>query len=195
MRWLYFTLFKRGRSLAEEKTLSSKYLYKGKILNWRIDTVQSPDGREATREIVEHQDVICVVPVNASGEILLIRQYRQAIKKELLEIPAGGIEPGESPDEAVRREMQEETGYFPGKLERMGGFYSSPGFCSEYLYLYLATDLKPSRLMAEDSEGIEVVPVKPRQIKQLIRSAAICDSKSQAGLLYYLELYKKTSAK
>ncbi len=178
--------------MAEEKTISSRYVYKGRILNLRIDTVQSADGHEGTREIVEHQDVICVVPVNASGEILLVRQYRQAVGKELLEIPAGGIEAGENVEEAVRRELQEEIGYFPEKIERMGGFYSSPGFCSEYLYLYLATDLKPSRLIAEDTEGINAVPIKPRQIKRLIRSGEICDSKSMAGLLYYLEYRRKS---
>ena len=89
------------------------------------------------------------------------------------------------------REMQEETGFLPRKLVRLGGFYSTPGYCTEYLYLYLATDLTPSRLYDEDTEGIEVVPVPVAQVTELIMSQKICDAKSIAGLLAYLE-YRKS---
>ena len=123
--------------------------------------------------------------------ILLVRQYRKAVEKELLEIPAGGIDPGEDPDTAVKRELQEEIGYIPGKIERLNGFYSTPGFCTEYLYLYLATDLRPGRLYAEDTAGIQIVRVRPRQVLRMIRSGEICDSKSIAGLLYYLDYRRR----
>jgi ADP-ribose pyrophosphatase len=176
--------------LVEEKTISSRYIFKGRAFNVRVDTVTNASGQETTREIVEHNDCVTVVPVDANGDILLVRQFRKAIEKELLEIPAGGIDPGEDPPTAVKRELQEEIGYLPGKIERLGGFYSTPGFCNEYLHLYLATDLKPGRLYAEDTPGIETVRIKPRQILNLIRSGEICDSKSIAGLLYYLE-YRK----
>jgi ADP-ribose pyrophosphatase len=174
--------------LAEEKTVSSRSLFKGRAFNIRIDTVITADKRESTREIVEHCACIAVIAVDANGDILLVRQYRKAIEKELLEIPAGGIDPGEDPETAVKRELQEEIGYLPGRVEQLGGFYSSPGFCTEYLYLFLATDLKPSRLYAEDTPGIETVRIKPQQIRSMIKSAEICDSKSVAGLLYYLDL-------
>jgi ADP-ribose pyrophosphatase len=173
--------------LVEERTLSSRYAFKGRALNLRIDTVINADGEKTTREIVEHSQCIAVVPVDSNGDILLVRQFRKALEKELLEIPAGGIEPGEDPAEAVRRECQEEIGFLPGRTAPLGGFYSSPGFCTEYLHLYLATDLQPARLVAEDTAGIEVVRIKPRQIKKLIYSGEICDSKSVAGLLLYLE--------
>jgi ADP-ribose pyrophosphatase len=172
--------------LAEEKTLSSRYIYKGSILNLRVDAVQCPDGHQSQREIIEHAECVAVVPVNDNGDILLVRQFRKAIEKDLLEIPAGGIEKNEDPETAVRRELQEEIGYLPGKVERLGGFYSSPGFCNEYLHLFLATSLKSSRLVAEDTESITVVAVKPERIKALIASGEICDSKSIAGLLSYL---------
>lgn len=175
----------------EEKTISSRYVFKGRALNLRIDTVINAEGHETTREIVEHSECIAVVPVDAEGNILLVRQFRKALEKELLEIPAGGIDPGESAPTAVVRELQEEIGFIPGKVEKMGGYYSSPGFCNEFLHLYLATDLKASRLYAEDTPGIETIKIKPRQIKQLIKSGEICDSKSVAGLLYYLEYRKK----
>jgi ADP-ribose pyrophosphatase len=174
----------------EEKTISSCYIFKGRAFNVRVDTVTNAGGQETTREIVEHNECVTVVPVDAEGDILMVRQFRKAIEKELLEIPAGGIDPGEDPPTAVKRELQEEIGYLPEKIEPMGGFYSTPGFCNEYLYLYLATDLKSSRLYAEDTPGIETVKIKPRQILKLIRSGEICDSKSIAGLLRYLE-YRK----
>lgn len=177
--------------MAEEKTISSRYIFKGRAINVRIDTVINASGQETTREIVEHCECIAVVPVDANGDILLVKQYRKAIEKELLEIPAGGIDPGEDPPTAVKRELQEEIGHIPGRLERLGGFYSSPGFCTEYLHLFLATDLQPSQLYAEDTAGIQTVRIKPRQIRQLIRSGEICDSKTVAGLLYYLDYRKK----
>jgi ADP-ribose pyrophosphatase len=177
--------------LVEEKTISSRYIFKGRAFNVRVDTVTNATGQETTREIVEHNECVTVVPVDSNGDILMVRQFRKAIEKDLLEIPAGGIDPGEDPPTAVKRELQEEIGYLPGKIVRLGGFYSTPGFCNEYLYLYLATDLKPSRLYAEDTPGIETVKIKPRQILKLIRSGEICDSKSIAGLLYYLDYRKK----
>ncbi len=181
--------------MAEEKTISSRSIFKGRAFGVRIDTVINASGEETTREIVEHAECIAVVPVDANGDILLVRQFRKAVEKELLEIPAGGIDPGEDPPTAVKRELQEEIGHLPGKIERLGGYYSSPGFCTEYLYLYLASDLKPSQLYAEDTAGIQTVRVKPSQIRRMIQNGEICDSKSIAGLLYYLEYCKKLKSK
>ncbi len=173
-----------------EETLSSRMVYEGRAVNLRVDTVRTPGGRETTREIVEHEECVAVIAVDEKGDILLVEQFRKPVEKELLEIPAGGIDPGETPEDSVRREMREETGFLPRKLEKLGGFYSSPGFCTEYLYLYLATDLVSSPLQAEDSEGIKLVRVPPAQIPALIASGAICDAKSIAGLLTFLECRK-----
>jgi ADP-ribose pyrophosphatase len=148
-----------------------------------VDKVEKPNGRRTTREIVEHSDCVAIVARDGEGRVLLVRQFRQAVGRELLEIPAGGIEPGEDAAECVRRELQEETGYFPRQVERLGGFYAAPGYCTEYLHLYSATDLVPSRLYAEDTEGIEVVPVPLSHIPQLVASGEVCDAKSIAALL------------
>lgn len=169
-----------------ERTVTSRFVYTGQIIKLRIDTVETTRGRRATREIVEHADCIAVVPVDEQGSILLVKQYRYAVGKELLEIPAGGIDPGEDAISAVRREMSEETGFSPKTVNKLGGFYSSPGFCTEYMHIFLATDLMPNRLEAEDTEAITVVRVKPKDIEGLIASGAICDSKSVAGLCIYL---------
>jgi len=177
--------------LANEKTLSSQVIFEGRAVKLRVDTVQTADGRQTTREIVEHADCVAIVAVDADDNVLLVKQFRKAPEKELLEIPAGGIDDSEDAEAAVIREMQEETGFRPQKVERLGGFYSSPGFCSEYLHLYLATDLTPGQLYAEDTGGIEVVRVPVARISELVTSGKIEDAKTIAGLLAYLE-YRKS---
>jgi ADP-ribose pyrophosphatase len=179
---------------ATEKTLLRKYIYEGHVIKLRVDTVLTPDGRRTTREVVEHPDSIVVVAVDAEDNILLVDQYRTPLGKNLLEIPAGGIEKGEDAAAAATREMQEETGYKPQKLVFLTGFYTSPGFTNEYLHLYLATDLVPSHLRAEDTAGIELVRVPVAQLTDMITSGRIQDAKSIAGLLLMLE-WRKTNIK
>jgi ADP-ribose pyrophosphatase len=174
-----------------EETLSSREIFDGRAIKVRIDTVRTADGRQSTREIVEHDDCIAVVAVDADDNILLVEQYRKPVERDLLEIPAGGIDEGEDAETAVIREMREETGFRPGKLVRLGGFYSAPGYATEYLYLYLVTDLTPAPLEAEDTAGINVVRVPATQITDLLTSGKIEDAKSIAGLLLYLE-YRKS---
>ena len=177
--------------MSEEKTLSSQIIYQGRAVRLRVDSVQMPDGRETTREIVEHSDCVAIIAIDADDNVLLVNQFREAVGKELLEIPAGGIELDEDPVAAVVREMQEETGYLPQKVERLGGFYAAPGYCTEYLHLYLATDLTPSQLYAEDTASIRLVRVPVTKIPSLITSDSICDAKSIAGLFTFLK-YQKT---
>ena len=174
-----------------EKTLFSELVYKGRAISVRVDTVEMPSGRRTTRETVEHSDCVAIIAIDHDNNVLLVNQFRKAVEKELLEIPAGGIDPGEDPVTAVSREMQEETGYLPRQIERLGGFYIGPGYCSEYLYLYLATDLVSSQLFAEDTEGITLVRVPLEQIPELIASGRICDAKSIAGLYTFLEYRKR----
>ncbi|MBL7125765.1 MAG: NUDIX hydrolase [Dehalococcoidales bacterium] len=173
-----------------EETLSSQLIYDGRAVKLRVDSVRLDNGRQTTREIVEHSDCIAVVVIDKNDNVLLVKQFRKPVEKELLEIPAGGIDTGEDPEEAVSRELREEIGYMPRKVQRLGGFYSAPGYCSEYLYLYLATDLVPSQLIAEDTEEINVVRIPLREIADLITTGRICDAKSIAGLLAYLEYSK-----
>ena len=176
-----------------EKTLSSELIYDGRAVKLRVDTVQMADGRQTTREIVEHSDCIAVVAIDADNNVLLVKQFRKPVGKELLEIPAGGINPDEDVEAAVQRELREEIGYLPQRMERLGGFYSAPGYCSEYLHLYLATDLIPSQLYAEDTKEISLVRVPLAQVPGLIASGSICDAKSIAGLLTYLEYQKRAT--
>jgi ADP-ribose pyrophosphatase len=177
--------------LAEEETLSRKLIYEGRAIRLRVDTVKTPSGRKTTREIVEHGDCVAIIAIDDEGNVLLVEQFRKPLEKRLLEIPAGGIEAGEEPADCVRREMREETGFLPQRVERLGGFYSAPGYSTEYLHLYLAAELVSNPLQAEDSEGIKLVRVRLSDVPALITSGSICDAKSIAGLLAFLEYRKQ----
>lgn len=166
-----------------EKTLSSERIYEGKVVNLRVDTVEKDDGSQTAREIVEHAECVVVVVLDEADNALMVKQYRKAVEKALLEIPAGGIEPGEQPVEAVNRELQEETGFLARKVQKLGGFYSSPGYSNEYLYFYVASQLEHSQLQGEDTAEIEVVKVPMSQVQNLIANGEIVDAKSIAGLL------------
>jgi ADP-ribose pyrophosphatase len=172
--------------LKPEERLATQQIYHGRAVNIRVDTVEKDSGKKTTREVVEHSDCIAVVALDEQDNVLLVRQFRHAVGKFLLEIPAGGIDPGEEPIDSVRRELQEEIGYFPQKANSLGGFYAIPGYGTEYLHCFWATDLVPSRLIAEDTENIELVRVPQDQIPRLIASGEICDAKSIAALLMFL---------
>jgi ADP-ribose pyrophosphatase len=179
--------------LSEERTLASQPVYSGRVVKLRVDTVKLASGRETKREIVEHSDCVAIVAIDSDSNVLLVKQFRKPVEKELLEIPAGGIEAGEDPLTTAGRELSEETGYRAKKVKRLGGFYSSPGYCTEYLHLFLATELIPNRLIAEDTESIELVRIPLSQIPELIASGAICDAKSITGLLIFLASKKPTN--
>lgn len=166
--------------------VSSRVIYSGQVLTLRVDEVVSPSGKISLREVVEHNGAVAVVAVNADGEVLLVKQHRHAAGRDLLEIPAGGIDPGETPEQTVLREMQEETGFLPGVIQRLGGFYSAPGFSNEYLHIFFAEKLVPARLFAEDTEEISLVRVPLSDIPDLIGCGQIEDAKSIAGLLMFL---------
>jgi ADP-ribose pyrophosphatase len=183
-----------GEESTMETTISTQRVYEGRAVKLRVDTVRKPNGKTTTREIVEHADAVAVVVLDSKNRVILVRQYRKAVGKTLLEVPAGGVDPGEQPINTVRRELQEEIGYLPNKIDKLGGFYSAPGYCTEFLHLYVATYLIPSKLEAEDTEDIEVVRVPLSKIPDLIASGDIADAKSVAGLLRVMRLGLKGSS-
>jgi len=172
------------------KTIGSRVVYDGDILRLRLDEVELPSGCKTAREVAEHADAVAIIALDDAGNVLLERQYRHAAGKEILEIPAGCIEPGESPEDAARREMQEETGFLPQKLKKLGSFYSAPGWATEKLHLFLATDLVPSPLVAEDTDEIKLEAVPISRVSELISEGVIEDAKSIAGLLWCLKLFE-----
>jgi ADP-ribose pyrophosphatase len=166
-----------------EETLSSERPFEGKLLTVRVDRVRLPDGREATREIVEHAPAIAAVPLLPDGRVILVRQWRQPARQVLLELPAGVMDPGETPEETVRRELAEEIGYSPGRVEKLFSVYLAPGYSEEILHIFLAEDLVPERLPADEDENLEPVVMPLAEAVELCRQGEILDAKSVAGLL------------
>ena len=164
-------------------TKSSKTIFQGRVFDIRQDEVSLPDGRLARIDLIIHRDAVAIIPIDDNNLVLFIRQYRHATQKLLLELPAGVIEPGESPEMCASREIREETGMQAGYLSKLGGFYLAPGYSTEYLHVFLAKELRPGSLEADDDEIIQVEKIPFNQAIHLAESAEIEDAKTLAALL------------
>jgi ADP-ribose pyrophosphatase len=173
----------KDRQPPGETVIESRVAYEGRLVRVREDRVRLSGGREAGREVVEHDEVSAIVPVDADGNVLLVRQYRLPAEQALLEVPAGGLDEGETPEAAAQRELQEETGYRAGTLERLGGFYVSPGYCTEFIHVFLARGLSESAAAADADEDIRLQRVPLDRALEMARSGEIRDGKSIIGLL------------
>lgn len=167
-----------------ERVLESRRLYEGGVVNLRVDTVELPGGGRATREVVEHGDVVAIVPLLPEGDVLLVRQYRLPAESVLLELPAGGVDAGESAEEAAQRELGEECGRRAHVLERLGGFYVSPGFCSEFVHVFLASELEAVERRPEPDERLEIVRLPLAEALARVSAGEIRDAKSVIGLTW-----------
>ncbi len=165
-----------------EKTLSSKEIFKGKIINVRVDRVSLPNGQESTREIVEHRGAVAVVAIDEEENVIMVRQYRKPLETVTLEIPAGTLEEDENPLLCAQRELEEEAKVKAGKWGRILSYYSAAGFCNELLHLYLAEDISDGFAPTDDDEFVEVVRVPLSQAYQYILSGKIIDGKSIIGI-------------
>ena len=169
----------------KEKTVDSKQIYRGQIINLRRDMVMLPDGRRSKREIVEHSGGAAVIPL-LDEKVVLVEQFRKPAEEVLLEIPAGMLEAGEEPIECARRELEEETGYRGNKLKEIYTFYTSPGFTSEKIHLYLANKLKKYQPATDENEFINLKKLTIKEVKQKLFEGKIKDAKSIIGLQYLL---------
>lgn len=152
----------------------------------RQDQVRLPNGKLVQLEIIDHPGAVVLVPVDTSGNIWLIEQFRHAAGENLIELPAGVAEAGESIEECAFRELREETGMSANSLQRIGEFYTAPGYSTEYLIIFLATDLSPDPLSGDEDEFIQVKPTPIDQVFALAESGQIRDAKSLAALLLAL---------
>lgn len=179
--------------MAMERKIESRRIYQGRVVSLRVDTVRlEPKGTEAIREVVEHAPGVTIVPMDAQGMVILVRQFRTPAQQTLLECPAGTMEEGETPEQAVHRELLEETGYRAQRLVRLGGFWMSPGFCTEFMHAYLALGLEPGPAQQEADEDIQLERVPSSRIPDLVRSGQVQDAKSIAALLMAYYLHRDT---
>ncbi|MAS33024.1 MAG: ADP-ribose pyrophosphatase [Anaerolineaceae bacterium] len=158
-------------------------IYDGKVVNLALYEISLPDGDKAIRELIEHTGAVAIVALDDEQQVLLVRQYRIGAGDSLYEIPAGLLEPDELPEDCAIRELREETGYQPGSLQPMGGYYTAPGYTTEYIYLYLAQDLTPAPLQQDHDEFVEMVRVPLTEALSMIERQEIVDGKSIIGLL------------
>lgn len=164
--------------------MTTRRVHAGRVFNLRVDEVEGSDGRRRVREVIEHPGAVVVVPLDGIGNVILVRQPRYAARETLLELPAGTLDhAGETLEEAARRELREETGYEAAEMSLVGGFYSAPGFCTEYLHLFVARGLHFVGAAPEEDEEISVVPTRVSEVAELVRRGEIKDAKSIAGLL------------
>lgn len=162
--------------------LRSETVYKGRLLTMRVDTVRLPNGNERPREVVEHPGAIALVPYLPDGRLVLVRQWRHAVGRALLEVPAGTREAGEAPDKTASRELAEETGYTAGEIIPLGIFFTTPGFCTEEMFCYLAVGLTAGEATPEDDEGISLERFPLDDLPAMIARGEIQDAKSIAVL-------------
>jgi ADP-ribose pyrophosphatase len=167
-----------------ETTIESSTIYSGRVVTLEVDRVRLPDGGESVREVVRHAGAVVILPLFDEGRIALVRQFRYPVETDLLELPAGTIEPGEDPRTCAQRELAEETGWRAGRLEELGSFYSTPGFTDEVLRSFIATDLTPSAggTALEYDEFIEVLLLPTDEAISMARRGEIQDAKTLATL-------------
>ncbi len=170
----------------EEKALKKTLLrYEGTRISLFSMVFTWENGSESSREIVKHPGAVAILPIDKDGNLVLIKQWRIASGEILLEIPAGTLEPSEPPKECAIRELQEEIGFKPRSLTPLGGFFTAPGFCNEFIHLFLAEDLEVSHLKAEDTDGIDIVVVSLEEAQALALNGKIRDGKTLSALLLY----------
>lgn len=165
--------------------LKADIAFHGRVLDLALETHRLPDGREACFEIIHHPGGAAALPIDHDGRLLLIRQFRPALRSKILEIPAGRLEPGEDAAECILRELQEEIGYKPQRLELLNRIYSSVGFCRELIHIYLASELSPTPTAHEDHEFIDLTPLTPAEAFAMVDAGEISDAKTLIALQAY----------
>src|SRR5512138_70076 len=170
--------------MPQERIVKSRTIFEGKVVNLRVDTVMLDGDHTYEREIIQHLGAVALVPLDEDGNVVLVRQHRAGAGRELLELPAGGLEPGEEREECARRELQEEIGFYPETLEELGRFWVAASYSTEAITIYLATTLRPSHLQPDQDERITVVRMPFDEALRAALTNQIMDSKTIIGLTW-----------
>lgn len=173
----------------QEKVLESDYIYRGKIINLRRDKVELPNGRQSTREIVEHPGGVCIAPLTDEGELLFVRQYRSPYRRVVLELPAGKISPGEDPLACGKRELREEAGVAAQEYRSLGRMFPSVGYTDEIIYMYLAKGLTFGRQHPDEDEFLSVHRIPFDEAVRMVMNDEIEDAKTQIAVLKLRTLF------
>lgn len=170
----------------EETTITSQPIFNGRVISLKVDEVTLPNGEVAKREIINHPGAVAVIAITDDGKILVVEQYRKALERSIIEIPAGKLEPGEKPEVTARRELEEETGYSCGELTYIQTFATSPGFADEVIHLYVARNLTLLEEAAEldEDEFVELMEVTVEEAEQMMADGRIYDAKTAFAVLW-----------
>ena len=171
-----------------EKTISASYIFKGRIINLRVDKAELPNGNIADREVVEHPGGVCVAALTEDDCLLFVRQFRYPYGEELLELPAGKRDPGEEPLATGKRELKEETGCTAKHFRSLGRVYPTPGYIDEVIYLYLATDLTQGKTNPDEDEFLEIEKIPLTDAVRMVMEDTFTDAKTQIAVLKIWQL-------
>jgi ADP-ribose pyrophosphatase len=172
-----------SKEIQAEETINSEIVFEGKVVSLERATVTTGTGATATLEIVRHVPVVVMAPLDADGNLIMVQQYRKPIEQVLLELPAGGVEKGETLEQAARREMREETGYEPAELSILTTIFPTPGISDETMHLFLARDLTGDGHATEPDDELQTVRLSVPEALEMVRDGRIADAKSAVGIL------------
>lgn len=177
----------------EEKTIQSELKFKGRIITLQVDEVELPNGKTSNREIVKHPGAVAVIAVTKDKKIILVEQFRKALERSIIEIPAGKIEIGEAPEITALRELEEETGYTTDNLQYIQSFSTSPGFADEIIHLYFADNIvkmeQPVGL--DEDEFVELLHVSLTEMEEMVKKQQIYDAKTAFAYIWLKDYFKE----
>ena len=177
--------------LEKEAMIDRKEVYQAKLFKVVHDHIQYRDYQTKTYDLILHPGAVALIPIDKNENLLFVKQWRRAANRIMIELPAGTLEKGETPIDCADRELREETGYKANEITPLGGFYSAPGICSEYLYLFFAKSLTLDPLIGDDTDEIDLLKVPLKQVLKMVQKGEIIDAKTVAGVLWYNQWLKQ----